>query len=186
MSLLDVQNFLARLYTDENLRREFLSTPERIRRENNLTEQEIAELIAIFPEELNLFADSLFYKRLREVEKLLPLTRKILEKDFERSFRGFASQFTPASIKKHLEDAIAFADFLQTEEVEPFWARDAAKFERAKLEFNNFGKRFIFGVFDCDVREFVRLNANAPNEIRKKKTLAIWIKFGNKSRHFVW
>ncbi len=187
MSLLNVQNFLARLYTDENLRRDFLSASERIGRENNLTEKEIAELAAIFPEELKLFADSLVWKRLREVEKLLPLTRNILGKDFERFFRQFASRFTPASIKKHLEDAIAFADFLQTEEVEPFWVRDAAKFEQTKLEFNNFGKRFVYEIFDCDIKEFIRQNANAPaGEIRKKKTLAIWIRFGNKTRNFVW
>ncbi|MDQ3042800.1 MAG: hypothetical protein M3R11_10550, partial [Acidobacteriota bacterium] len=103
-----------------------------------------------------------------------------------RFFRQFASRFTPASIKKHLEDAIAFADFLQTEEVEPFWVRDAAKFEQTKLEFNNFGKRFVYEIFDCDIKEFIRQNANAPGEIRKKKTLAIWIRFGNKTRNFVW
>ncbi len=32
MSLLDVQNFLARLYTDERLHCEFLSAPERIKK----------------------------------------------------------------------------------------------------------------------------------------------------------
>lgn len=186
MSLLDVQNFTARLYTDEMLRREFLLAPEKVGKNNNLTEKEIVELAAVFPEELNSFADSLVWKRLREVEKLLPLTRKILEKNFERLFREFARRFTPASIKKHLEDAIAFADFLQTEEVEPFWARDAAKFERAQLEFNNFGGRFVYEIFDCDIKEFIRRNASAPGAIRKKKTLAIWIRFGSKTRNFVW
>jgi hypothetical protein len=50
MSLLDAQNFLARIYTDENLRREFLSAPEQTGRENNLSEKEIAELAAFSPQ----------------------------------------------------------------------------------------------------------------------------------------
>ena len=58
MSLLEVQNFTARIYTDENLRRKFLAAPEQTGRENNLSEKEIAELAAVFPEELNFFADS--------------------------------------------------------------------------------------------------------------------------------
>ena len=49
MSLLNVQNFLARIYTDENLRREFLSAPEVIGKANNLNETEIAELAEVFP-----------------------------------------------------------------------------------------------------------------------------------------
>jgi len=53
MSLLDTQNFLARIYTDESLRREFLAAPEKIGRENNLSEREIAELAEVFPDELN-------------------------------------------------------------------------------------------------------------------------------------
>jgi len=186
MSLLDVQNFTARLYTDENLRREFATAPEKVGRENNLTGKEIAELTAVLPDEINFFADSLFWKRLREVEKLLPLTKRVLAADYEKYFREFANQFTPESIKKHLEDAIAFAVFLETKEVEPLWARDAAKFERMKLEFNNFRKRFVFAVFDYDVKEFARQSANTPSGIRKKKTLAIWIRFGDKARHFVW
>ena len=100
MSLRDVQNFTARIYTDAQLRREFLSAPEKFGKQNNLTEREISELIGVLPDEINFFADSLFSKRLREVEKLLPLTKRILTTDFEKHFREFAVQYTPESIKK--------------------------------------------------------------------------------------
>lgn len=186
MSLLEVQNLTARIYTDENLRLEFLAAPEKVGKQNNLTEKEIRDLAEVLPAELNFFADSLVNKRLRETEKLLPLTRKILEKNFEKYFREFANQYTPESTKKHLEDAVQFADFLQTKPIELFWARDAAKFERAKFEFHNFGKRLVFEIFDCDVRDFARQSADAPGEIRKKKTLAIWVRFGAATRHYVW
>ncbi len=95
MSLHDAQNFLARIYTNENLRREFLSAPEKTGRENNLSEKEIAEFAAIFPAELSFFAESLVYKRLRAVEKLLPLTARALAGDYEKHFREFAIQYTP-------------------------------------------------------------------------------------------
>ena len=184
MSLLDVQNFLARLYTDESLRREFSFAPEKIGGKNNLTGKEIAELAEILPAELNLFADSLFYKRLREVEKLLPLTKEVLAEDFEIYFREFANQFLPATVKKHLEDAIRFAEFLQSKEKN--WKKDLAKYERAKLEFNNGGKNFIFKVFDYDIKEIFRNGATAQREFERKKTFAVWLRIGKLARQFIW
>ncbi|MDQ3749399.1 MAG: hypothetical protein M3367_10375 [Acidobacteriota bacterium] len=184
MSLLGVQNFLARLYTDENLRREFLSAPEQTGRENNLTEKEIAELSAILPAELNLFADSLRWKRLREVEKLLPLTKRALAEDFEIYFREFASGFLPATVKKHLEDAIQFAEFLQGKEKN--WKKNLAKYEQAKLEFNNCGKNFIFKVFDYDIKEIFRKGVGAQGEFKRKKTFAVWLRIGKLARQFIW
>lgn len=180
MSLLDVQNFLTRIYTDENLRREFLSAPERIGKENNLTDKEIAELGEVLPAELNLFADSLFLKRLHEVEKLLPLTKNALAGDFENYFREFANQFLPESIKKHLEDAIRFAGFLHSKNLELIWAKDLAKFEQAKLEFYGLNKRVVFRILDYNVKEISRQGTKAQSEIRKKKTFAVWLRIGKR------
>ncbi|MBA3692277.1 MAG: hypothetical protein H0W77_02385 [Acidobacteria bacterium] len=184
MSLLDVQNFLARLYTDESLRREFLSAPENIGKVNNLNEKEITELAEILPAELNLFADSLFYKRLREVHKLLPLTKQALAEEFEIYFREFAGGFLPATVKKHFEDAIQFAEFLQGKEKN--WNKDLAKYERAKLEFNNCGKNFIFKVFDYDIKEIFRKGVRAQKEFKQKKTFAVWLRIGKFARQFIW
>lgn len=185
MSLLEQQNLLARLYTDENFRREFLSEPEKIGKENSLNEQEIADIKDILPDEIKAFADSLFYKRLREVEKFLPLTRKFLIKDFENYFKEFALEFNPKSVKKHLEDSIEFAEFLQTKNMEPFWIKDLAKFEKSKLEFSGFGKNFVIKSFDFDIRQIFRLNNETVNELKKRKTLAVWLKIGKKSKHFM-
>jgi hypothetical protein len=186
MSLLQQQNFLARLYTDENLRQRFLSEPEKIGSENDLTESEIAGLSAIIPEELNFFADSLRWKRLREVEKILPLTRKTLSENFEKYFREFSQSYNPTSVKKHLEDAIEFCSFLQNRKIEPVWAKDLAKFEQARLIFNSKAKDFLFRKFDFDVREISREGAKAQSEFPKRRTFAVWIRMGNKSKHFVW
>jgi len=184
MSLLEVQNFLARIYTDEKLRREFLSEPEKIGLAHNLNESEIAELAEVFPEELNAFAESLFYKRLREVEKLLPLTRQVLDKDFEKFFREFSAEFLPESIKKHLEDAIRFAEFLQTKDFSLNQAKDLAKYEQAKLEFYGLNKRFVFRILDYSVKGISSKDADALSEIKKKKTFAFWLRI--KKREIVF
>jgi len=182
MSLLDVQNFTARIYTDENLRREFSAAPDDIGKQNNLTETEIGELVGILPDEINRFAESLFWKRLREVEKLLPLTKRITGADFEIYFREFANGFTPESIKKHLEDAIRFAEFLR--ERETSWKSDAARFEAAKLEFYALGKSLVFKRFDYNVKEISRRIHESPVDFERRKTLAVWMRIGK--REFVF
>ena len=182
MSLLNVQNFTARIYTDENLRREFSAAPQKIGKQNNLTETEIAELVEILPDEINFFAESLFWKRLREVEKLLPFTKRIFGADFEMRFREFANQFTPESIKKHLEDAIQFAEFLRERETN--WKSDAARFESAKLEFYALGKNFVFRRFDYDVKEIYRRFHELPMNFERRKTFAVWLRIGK--REFVF
>jgi hypothetical protein len=170
MSLLDVQNFLARIYTDENLRREFLSTPEKIGKANNLNEVEIAELAVIFPEELNSFSDLLFYKRLREVAKILPLTKQVSENEFEKHFRRFANSYLPTTVKKHLEDAAEFCSYLQKNKSTSDIMKNTAKFEQAKLEFYGFERRLVFKVFDYDVK---------TNQ--KRKYLAFWLRISKRN-----
>jgi hypothetical protein len=186
MSLLEQQNFLARLYTDEDLRRSFLSEPEKIGAENDLSEREIAELASLVPAELDFFADSLVWKRLREAEKFLPLTKKALNKDFEKYFREFANQFLPKTIKKHLEDAIEFGAYLQTLETKPVWAKDLAKFERARLIFNSNTKNFVFERFEFDIRQIFVGGAEASIDVPKRKTRAVWLRIGKRARHFIY
>lgn len=170
MSLLNVQNFLARIYTDENLRREFLSAPEVIGKANNLNQTEIAELAEVFPDELNSFAESLFYKRLREVEKFLPLTKQVLNQNFEKQFRIFADLYLPTTVKKHLEDAVEFCSYLQKNKSASNIVKNTAKFEQAKLEFFGFERRLIVKIFDYDIK---------TNQ--KRKHFAFWLRIGKRN-----
>jgi hypothetical protein len=184
MSLLEQQNFLAKLYTDENVRRAFLSEPEKIGKENNLSEEEIADLQEILPDEINAFADSLFYKRLREVERFLPLTRKVLEQDFENHFREFSRNFNPKSVKKHLEDAIEFTRFLQEKDFEFLWLKDLAKIEKGKLEFSGYGKKIVIEIVNFDLRNvFHKIQIN-DFDFKRRKTFAVWLKIGKNVKHF--
>lgn len=179
MSLQAQQNFLARLYTDAELRRDFLSQPEKIGAENDLNGKEIAELAEILPEELNFFAESLFWKRLREVEKFLPLTKRFLGEDFSTHFSEFSQNFNPQTVKKHLEDAIGFCLFLQKPEVAEI-VRNIAEFEKTKIEFFGYGRRFAFCRLNYNIEEI----AGAQSLFRRKKTIFVWLRIGRKIKHF--
>ncbi len=174
MSLLEQQNFLARIFTDESLRLDFLAEPEQIGLENGLSGEDIAQLREIIPDEINFFANSLFHKRLHEVEKLLPLTKKALGKDFAKHFREFAQTYQPQTVKKHLEDSIEFCKLLQSKPVEPISAKDTAKFERTKHEF--------FSLQKCLSIIFLRHDVFS---LEKKIGLAVWYRIGKNTHHFI-
>ena len=189
MSLQEQQNLLAKLYTDAEFRRVFLSEPEKHGAENGLDEKELAELAGIMPEELNFFADSLFWKRLREVEKFLPLSKKALGDEFTRLFREFSRTFNPPTIKKHFEDARGFSKFLQTRRLEPLWAIDLAKYEYSRLIFNSAAKKIVFARFNHFIPEIIREitagNVKPQKKFRRKNSFAVWLKLGKRTRHFV-
>jgi hypothetical protein len=184
MSLLEQQSVLAKLYTDERFRKKFENDPQKIGGENKLSKNEIAQILEILPAEIIAFADSLFQKRLREVERFLPITRNALEKDFARSFQNFAQTYTPHTVKKHLEDAIEFAEFLQKEDINPGVIKDLAKFEQAKLEFGGYGKHFVCRKFNFDLRAISHKKTNITEEYKKRLTFGVWFKFGQYQKHF--
>ncbi|HQU83691.1 MAG TPA: hypothetical protein PKY59_11220 [Pyrinomonadaceae bacterium] len=184
MSLREQQNLLARLYTDKNLREKFFAEPKNIGFEFDLTQKEINEIVEIAPQELNFFAESLFWKRLREAEKFLPFTKEILKVDFQIKFKEFSQNFNPQSVKKHLEDAIEFCGFLQKCEVSEI-AKNIAAYESAKISFYGYGKSFSFCKLNYDLRKYFR--GESAEILLKRRKFAIWIKIGNKTRHFfIW
>lgn len=184
MSLQNQQDVLAKLYTDAEFRRAFLSAPAKIGLASNLTESEIAEIEAIMPEELEFFADSLFWKRLRETEKFTPLTKKVLGDDFAKLFREFSQNYNPQSVKKHYEDALGFCEFLRRQNISGL-AKNAAKYEKTKLEFFGFEKRFAVCRLNYDVREISRQDAKTQSEnLKKKNKVVVWLRFGKRIKHF--
>lgn len=177
MSLQKQQDFLARLFIDEGLRQNFLSAPEKIGAENGLNAVEIEDLKAVLPEEITFFAETLFWKRLRETEKILPLTREFLKDEFVPLFREFSQNFNPQTVKKHLEDAAEFCRFLQTTDVSEV-AKNIAKFELTKIEFFGYGKRFAFCRLNYDISEI------AHKSVKIRKKIYFWLRFGSKIKHY--
>src|SRR5687767_13985849 len=99
MGLIVIQEAMARLYTDTGLREQFFSDPESVCEFLGLDSKEFEQLSQLSRTQVDHFAGSLQQKRLNEVEKLLPLTRRALGKEFVRLFFEFAESFVPKGIK---------------------------------------------------------------------------------------
>jgi hypothetical protein len=168
MGLLEQQNLLARLYTDADLRGAFLENPDSAASEFGLTREEAASVAAILPGEVLFFSRSLVHKRLREVEKLLPLCRKFLGDDFARLFDEFSSGHNPTSTKKHLDDALAFTDWLLKKEISPL-TRDAARLESTRHRFFISNRSLSYCLLAHDFRH--------GRMTKPRKTIAIWCRF---------
>lgn len=185
MGLKEQQDLLARLYTDPEIRSEFTAEPERIGDEFELTESEITDLSALAESEVEWFADSLFWKRFREVEKLLPTSSSAIGKDLEPYFREFSSEFNPTSVKKHLEDALEFSRWLlKGGKLSPV-AADVLKFESTRLRHNAEGDTLSICTLAHDVRPIFDFGRpGSENEIQTRRSFAIWARIGRKTRFF--
>jgi hypothetical protein len=134
-------------------------------------------------EELDYFSKTLLTKRLREVEKLLPITRTHGGADFEPLFREFAATFSPVTVKKHFEDALAFLGFLEKRQLAA-GVREAVRFELAKLAFLGSAKRFAFCRIGSVIRSDV-LGTAADNGIAKfrRPRLVVWFRRRGRVQH---
>lgn len=181
MGLAEIQNALARLYIDTELRERFFEDAKNIGREFGLSDEEITQLSKISSDELSFFSDSLFWKRLNEVEKLLPLTKKTLGENFKELFQFFAPTHNPTEIKKHLDDAIAFSKFLE-KKIQIGWQFDLIRFEAARLEFNGLNRKLIVRRFNFDVIDLIeKLSRDEKIEItKKKKWTGVWLRLKRK------
>jgi hypothetical protein len=131
------------------------------------------ELANAAADEVRWFADSLVSKRLREVEKRLPLTRQTIgSKEFERQFRSFADAYTSTSVKKHVEDALEFADRLISDRGLNNLKRNIATFESRRLRHNSLDEWISLCVIRFDPRSMERTG------------IGFWVAFRGWSRIF--
>lgn len=130
MGLAQTQQVLAQLYTNTDFRERFFANPQAVGVEFELSDDE-AQQLAQSAQQINIFANSLKWKRLGELRELLPRTAKVLGKDFTALFWQYAETYLPQGIKKHREDAIAFANFL--EKTTDGKERDLVRYEKTWL-----------------------------------------------------
>lgn len=177
MSLLEQQNALARLVTDPDFLQHFLLDPDHARREFGLQDGEIYDLLKVAEDGLDTFADSLVWKRLREVEKLLPVTKQVAGDGFRKLFFQFAPSLNPQSVKKHYEDGVEFSRFVEKHDSDA--AGDTARFERTRLTFFVEIQSFAF----CRSRYDLEPITGAVSRTRTK--IAMWFRLGRRVFHFV-
>lgn len=177
MALKQQQDLLARLYTDVDFQLRFLAFPLSFNEEFGLEAAEAESLARVASSEVRWFSESLVRKRLREVAKLLPLTKRAMGTEFDWRFLEFSAKFKPTSIKKHLEDALAFADSVLSNPNDAV-AKSIVRFETARLRHNAFGRWLSICMLRHDPRSLPALDSGTD----LRKGIGIWIAIGRRSR----
>lgn len=113
MSLLELQQALARLYTEPALRAQFVENPQQTGLQLGLSDIETQQLEALSRERLEMFAQSLAHKRFHGVQKLLPHSARAWGPDFETLFKLYASTYVPTGSQKSQDDALHFVQYLR-------------------------------------------------------------------------
>lgn len=153
-----------------------------------LTPDEGEQLAQLSASQVHFFAESLAQKRLCEVGKLLPLCSLFLGEQFPALFFRYASGFVPSGIKKHLEDAIAFAGYLERaareENLGPRWLADLARYEAGWLLASSGGRRWKLRGFRYGITAVLTCAAQGgggavPPEL---PSFALWFRLGRRMR----
>lgn len=177
MALAQMQALLARLFTDDDLRREFFEAPIAVATRFGLSMHDTQRLAGIDRREIEAFARSLIGKRSLYARRALPLTARALGDRFDALFRqaigGAAREATNRS------DAAALTAFLDTRgakrEWEPAWVADLARFELAFIDAGGSGATFFFRAFDFNVASIAQALARGE-EISpvRRTTFGVW------------
>ncbi len=147
--------------------------------------EEATEIASSAGDEIRIFADSLIWKRLREVEKFLPITRRVLGDKFEELFRKHAEGFNPTTVKKHYEDAMELGHFLQQSNSVEHLVENVVKFETAKLSHFVEGRRVTVCLLRYDLRPiFGSLREEDDANLKKRRSIVLWLTLKERTRFF--
>lgn len=167
MSLANTQRLVAHLATDAELRKAFLANPAATGAKFGVQADEACAIAQETLPQLEPFARSLIGKRRIEARKLLPRTQAALGERYSCLFRAFAPTFAPQGAKRHIADAVAFAEFLRANDAAEAWIASLARFEASWLIANS--RPCLL------VRRFRRLQFEA-NQTAPRWTFAIWLR----------
>ena len=192
MGLAQCQTLLAKLMTDATLRKQFFDDSVSVGLEFGLGPEEATQFARLSAPQAERFASSLRNKRLGEVEKLLPLSRLVLKNPaFSERFYRDAARFGAAGVKKHRDDAVAFARLaeqaVRAGDVGPAWVADVLRYEAARLVAADPRRRWTVRLLRHSISDLVlcaRSMREAPPPT--KWTIAVWFRASSKGRlrHF--
>jgi hypothetical protein len=189
MGLAQTQQVLAQLYTNTELRERFSANPQVVGAELGLSLEEAQQLAKLSVREVNVFANSLKWKRLGEVRELLPRTAKVLGKNFTTLFWRYADTYLPTGIKKHRQDAIAFANFIikvvPAENIELAWVSDLVRYEKTWLLAYQNHSRLNVRWFRYPIDKLA--SPEALHGVMMQPTIAVWWRLSVRAslQHFI-
>ncbi|MGJ0394959.1 MAG: hypothetical protein ACR65U_01845 [Methylocystis sp.] len=177
MSLAETQALLARLFTDDELRREFFELPVAVAARFGLSAEEAQRLAALDRREMDAFARSLIGKRALYARKALPLTARALGDQFDsllaEAIRGRARDQSSRT------DAAALVALLEKRlsqrELAPVWIVDLARFELAFVEAGGSGPALFLRRFHFDVASIANSVARGDVvSVVRRGAIGVW------------
>lgn len=176
MALAQTQALLARLFTDDDLRREFFEAPIAVASRYGLSMHDTQRLAMIDSREIEVFAQSLIGKRALYARRALPLTARALGDRFDALFR---QAIGGAARDANRSDAAALTAFLDRRvasyELDPPWIAELARFELAFIDAGRSGATLFFRAFDFNVASVAQALARAEEiSAVRRKTFGVW------------
>ena len=175
-----MQHLLAVLYTDAALRQRFSIAPESVAEEFGIDAAAARQLADLPSAQVGGFARSLLRKRMNEVGRLLPATSRVLGARFAPLFESHAAQFQPQGLRRHFDDAVAFAAFLSRSQDIVVREADVARYEVLRLRFRQGRVWPLLAMFRTDPRDAATGGAGTGGN---RWLLACWFRFGGRVRH---
>src|SRR5215211_5365762 len=160
MALSDIEQILTRLSSDEELRARFVENPFALGRELGLTPSGTRRLRREAAERYDSFATTPHERRFVQVNKLLPLTHRVLRGRFNMYFDRYVAEHGGLAIESLFGDVLRFAEYLEGQLRDDYlgsgWTLDLLRFEKARVKAADPNRRFVVAYFRHDISRLVR------------------------------
>jgi hypothetical protein len=182
MALSDIEQILTRLSSDEELRARFVENPFALGRELGLTPTGTRRLRREAAGRYNSFAATPHEQRFVQVNKLLPLTHRILRERFTNYFNRYVAEHGPPAVSRLFGDVLRFAEYLEEKLKDDYlgsgWTLDLLRFEKSRVKAADPNRRLVVQSFRHDisrlVRGIARKDKDAMFEVVVRRSVAIW------------
>jgi hypothetical protein len=180
MSLSDIEEILARLTADETLRARFVENPFALGRELGLSPTRTRRLRREAAERYDSFAATPRERRFVQVNKLLPLTHRVLGGRFTHYFDRYVVEHGAVAIERLFGDVLHFAEYLEAKLRDDYlgsgWTLDLLRFEKARVKAADPKRRLVVAYFRHDISRLVRgvARKDAMFEVVVRRSVAVW------------
>ncbi len=182
MSLADIEHILARLTADEDLRARFVENPFALGRELGLSASGTRQLRREAAERFDSFAATPRERRFVQVNKLLPLTHRVLRERFTKYFDRYVAEHGEVAIERLFDDVLRFAEYLEKQLRDDYlgsgWTLDLLRFEKSRVKAADPNRRVVVAYFRHDISRLVRgvarKDKSAMFEVVVRRSVAVW------------
>src|SRR5215210_2883506 len=180
MSLSDIEQILARLSADETLRARFVENPFALGRELGLSPTRTRQLRREAAARYDSFAATPRERRFVQVNKLLPLTHRVLQSRFPNYFDRYVAEHGAVSVERLFGDVLHFAEYLEEKLRDDYlgsgWTLDLLRFEKSRVKAADPKRRLVVAYFRHDISRLVRgvARKDAMFEVVVRRSVAVW------------